>query len=263
MSGPHEHPLLKVENLQKTFYTEVGEVHAVQGVSFDLKKGETLGLVGESGSGKSTLGRCVLRLIDPTAGKVFYKGTNLLSLSKTEMRHQRKNMQMIFQDPFSALNPRMTIEQLLVEPLHLHKLVSDSKEATGRAVSLLKLCGLQEEMMSRYPHEFSGGQRQRICIARALAVEPEFLVCDEPVSALDVSVQAQILSLLLDLQQRLGLTLLFISHDLRVIRHVSDRIAVMVAGRWVEELSAQKLEQGPDHPYTKTLVASLPKAFGF
>jgi oligopeptide/dipeptide ABC transporter ATP-binding protein len=257
--------LLSVRNLVKRFSIkgglfskEVASVKAVSGVSFDIKKGETLGLVGESGCGKSTLGRCILRLIQPTSGEVLFKGQDITQLNSRQMRKLRRQMQMIFQDPYASLNPRMNVESLLTEPLTIHNLGRTSAERQQRIYKLLDLCGLRREAIYRYPHEFSGGQRQRICIARALAVEPEFIVCDEPVSALDVSIQAQIVNLMQDLQKELGLTYLFIAHDLRVVEHISTRVAVMYLGKVVETATAEDLYHAPKHPYTRALLSAIP-----
>jgi oligopeptide/dipeptide ABC transporter ATP-binding protein len=257
--------LLSVRNLSKRFPIkggilgrEVASVRAVQNISFDLYKGETLGLVGESGCGKSTLGRCILRLIEPTEGEIFYKGTDIIKNNPTEMRKLRRYMQIVFQDPYASLNPRMTVEEILGEPLIIHNLAKTRDERRKRIFELLDLVGLRREAIARYPHEFSGGQRQRICIARALAVQPEFIVCDEPVSALDVSIQAQIVNLLQDLQKELKLTYLFIAHDLKVVEHISNRVAVMYLGKIAEVAEAEELYRHPKHPYTKALLSAIP-----
>jgi peptide/nickel transport system ATP-binding protein len=237
----------------------IDHVKAVNDVSFDLRKGRTLGLVGESGCGKTTLGRSILRLVEPTSGSVAYNGTELTTLNSNDMREMRKKIQIIFQDPYSSLNPRMTIGQILTEPMDIHKIGSGRSERLDRSAELLKKCGLLGDHLNRYPHEFSGGQRQRICIARALAVNPEFIICDESVSALDVSVQAQVLNLLLDLQDELGLTYIFISHDLSVVNFISDEVGVMNDGQIVEFGTASEVYHTPKMDYTKSLLSAIPK----
>ncbi len=258
-------PLINVNNLKKWFPIRggilsrtVGYVKAVNDVSFYVNRGEVLGLVGESGSGKTTVGRTILRLIEPTEGEVVFDGTDVVALSKAELRPFRRRMQIIFQDPFASLNPRMTVGDIIAEPLIIHRLVRTPQERTERVAELLKLVGLSPDHMRRYPHEFSGGQRQRIGIARALAVDPDFIVADEPVSALDVSIQAQVVNLLQDLKDELGLTLLFIAHDLAVVEYVSDRIAVMYLGKIMEMAPAKELYTNPQHPYTEALLSAVP-----
>ncbi|MDR7518491.1 MAG: ABC transporter ATP-binding protein [Armatimonadota bacterium] len=257
--------ILEVRNLRKyfpiskgfIFQRQVGAVKAVDDVSFSIRRGETLGLVGESGCGKTTTGRVILRLMEPTAGEAYFEGRNIFGLSKEELRRMRRNMQIIFQDPYSSLNPRMTVGDIIGEPLEIHNLAR-GKEKVRRVQELLEVVGLSPYHANRYPHEFSGGQRQRIGIARALAVNPKLVICDEPVSALDVSIQAQVLNLLEELQKEFGLTYLFIAHDLSVVKHISDRIAVMYLGKIVEIAPTEELFANPQHPYTEALLSAVP-----
>jgi peptide/nickel transport system ATP-binding protein len=250
--------LLSVEGLRKTFATRGGVVHAVQDVSFTLRRGRITGLVGESGSGKTTVGRCLLRLTEPNAGYAIFDGVDLFALSARELRPWRRRMQIVFQDPYSSLNPRMRVEAILGEALDAHGLARGGRQRRDRIAALLAQVGLSPDHARRFPHEFSGGQRQRIGIARALAVEPQFIVADEPVSALDVSVQAQVLNLIQDLQQELGLTMLFIAHDLSVVEYLCDEVIVMYLGRVVERGPSRAVHRRPGHPYTKALIASAP-----
>jgi len=258
--------LVNVENLKMyfpvtsgvIFQKTVGQVKAVDNISFFIRKGETLGLVGESGCGKTTTGRAILQLYEPTEGKVQFDGTELTELNASDMRSMRKEVQIIFQDPYGSLNPRMTAGDIIGEPLKVHKLINSRQEYRDKVAELLSIVGLSPYMADRYPHEFSGGQRQRIGIARALAVNPSFIVCDEPVSALDVSIQAQVVNLLEDLQDKFGLTYLFIAHDLSVVKHISDRIAVMYLGHIVEIAPANELYSNPIHAYTRALLSAIP-----
>ena len=265
MTGPSDEVLLEVNDLVMHFpltqgiiiQRKVGAVQAVDGVSFKVRKGETLGLVGESGCGKSTTGRAILQLYKPTSGEVKFGGRDLTKLDGNAMRKMRRHLQMIFQDPYASLNPRMTVGSIIAEPMQIHDLVPRDQR-NRRVQELLETVGLNPYFANRYPHEFSGGQRQRIGVARALAASPDFIVCDEPVSALDVSIQAQIINLLEDLQAQFGLTYLFIAHDLSVVRHISDRIAVMYLGKIVELANNASLYDNPLHPYTKALLSAVP-----
>jgi oligopeptide transport system ATP-binding protein len=267
MTGADNNVLLRVEGLVKhfpitrgiIFQRQIGAVRAVDGLTFVIHKGETFGLVGESGCGKSTTGRAILQLHRPTAGHVYFEGVDLVDLDREKLRHMRKRMQMIFQDPYASLNPRMTVGEIIAEPLVVHG-VSHGNEAQKRVDYLLELVGLNPAFSNRYPHEFSGGQRQRIGVARALALQPSFIVCDEPISALDVSIQAQVVNLLEDLQNQFGLTYLFIAHDLSMVRHISDRVAVMYLGVIVELADRDELYKNPLHPYTYALLSAVPVA---
>ncbi len=265
MSTNSSSALVQVRGLKKyfpisqgiIFQRKVADVKAVDGLDFEIRKGETLGLVGESGCGKSTTGRTILQLYRPTEGNVVFQGKDLAALKGEDLRKMRRNMQMIFQDPYASLNPRMTVGDIIGEPLEVHN-IAKGKDKKARVEDLLKVVGLNPYFINRYPHEFSGGQRQRIGIARALAVQPDFIVCDEPISALDVSIQAQIINLLEELQQQFNLTYLFIAHDLSVVRHISDRIAVMYLGKIVELTDRDALYRNPRHPYTKALLSAVP-----
>ena len=253
--------ILEVKDLKKYFKTSKGTVHAVDGLNLTLEKGKTLGIVGESGCGKSTTGRVILRLLDATSGSVIFDGKDVTKATPAEMRELRKNMQMIFQDPFSSLNPRRTVSQLIAEPIILNKLITgkDKKERIeARVLELMETVGLARRLYNTYPHELDGGRRQRIGIARALAMNPKFIVCDEPVSALDVSIQAQILNLLKDLQEKMDLTYIFITHNLSVVNHFADEIAVMYLGSLVEKAAVEDLFRNPMHPYTKALLSAIP-----
>lgn len=252
-------PLVELENLTK--YFDVGKnakLHAVDGVTLTINEGETLGVVGESGCGKSTLGRTVLKLHEPTSGKITFAGQDITNLKHGSLHKIRQDMQMIFQDPYSSLNPRMTVQELIAEPLIINKVCKSKKEVFDKVAELMETVGLAERLSGAYPHELDGGRRQRIGVARALALNPKFIVCDEPVSALDVSIQAQILNLLMDLQEERGLTYMFITHDLSVVRHISDQIAVMYLGKCVELCSSKELFRNPLHPYTKALLSAIP-----
>ncbi|MBR6676600.1 MAG: ATP-binding cassette domain-containing protein [Clostridia bacterium] len=250
--------ILHVEGLKKYFKTNRGRLHAVDGVNFDIERGKTLGIVGESGCGKSTTGRSILRLIEPTDGKVIFDGVDVAKLNTKEMRAMRRNMQLIFQDPYSSLNPRMTVSQLIAEPIIENKILTNKADIEKRVAELMETVGLADRLVNTFPHELDGGRRQRIGIARALAMEPKFIVCDEPVSALDVSIQAQILNLLKKLQKELGLTYIFITHDLSVVNHFSDDIAVMYLGQLIEKAPTEELFANPMHPYTQALLSAIP-----
>lgn len=251
-------PLISIRNLKKYFPVKGGSLKAVDGINLDIMEGETYGLVGESGCGKSTAGRTIVRIYEPTGGEMFYNGKDIFKLSRSEMLDIRKNFQMIFQDPYASLNPRMTVLDIVAEPMDIHKTYKNSDERYEKVIGLLELVGLNEEHADRFPHEFSGGQRQRIGIARALALNPKFIVCDEPISALDVSIQAQVINILKDLQKKLGLTYLFIAHDLSMVRYISDKVAVMYLGHIMERAETQSLFDNPLHPYTKALLSAIP-----
>ena len=252
--------LLEVKDLKKYYKVPKGMLHAVDGVTFDLEKGKTLGIVGESGCGKTTIGRAILRLVEPTGGSVIFDGVDIPKLNKQEMRHMRRNMQLIFQDPFSSLNPRKTITQTIEEPIILANMIPDPDKRFMRVMELMDTVGLAERLVNTYPHELDGGRRQRIGIARALAMNPKFIICDEPVSALDVSIQAQILNLMKKIQREMGLTYIFITHNLSVVNHFSDDIAVMYLGRMIEKAPSELLFAKPLHPYTQALLSAIPVA---
>ena len=250
--------LLDVKGLKKYFPTKRGMLHAVDDVSFTIEKGKTLGVVGESGCGKSTTGRAILRLHEPTGGQVLFEGQDVAKLNAAELRHKRKEMQIIFQDPFSSLNPRKTVSQTIEEPLKLHGIITDKQARLEKVLETMETVGLAERYVNTYPHELDGGRRQRIGIARALALDPKFIVCDEPVSALDVSIQAQILNLMNEIQEQRGLTYMFITHDLSVVNHFSDDIAVMYLGKLIEKAPSEVLFNNPVHPYTQALLSAIP-----
>jgi len=251
-------PLIQIKNLKKYFDVNGGLLHAVDNVNLEIEQGKTLGIVGESGCGKSTLGRLVLKLLEPTAGEVNFKGIDILQLKSKEMQKIRQDMQIIFQDPYSSLNPRMPVFDLIAEPLVMNKVYKNKKDMQRKILSLMDTVGLARRFVNTYPHEMDGGRRQRVGVARALALEPKFIVCDEPVSALDVSIQSQILNLLMDLQDEMGLTYMFITHDLSVVKHISNDIAVMYLGQCVEKAESKELFKNPQHPYTKALLSAIP-----
>lgn len=252
-------PLIETRHLKKYFETPGGLLHAVDDVNITIPRGKTLGVVGESGCGKSTFGRVVLRLLDATAGEVLYDGENILTYSKEQMLKMRQKMQIIFQDPYASLNPRMTVSEIIAEPIKVCKTISGKDAIMDKVDELMQIVGLADRFVNTYPHELDGGRRQRIGIARALALNPEFIVCDEPVSALDVSIQAQVLNLLMDLQEERGLTYMFVTHNLSVVKHISDEIAVMYLGQCVERCSSDELFENPLHPYTKALLSAIPE----
>ena len=251
-------PLLEVKNLKKYFKTPKGMLHAVDDVSFTIDRGRTLGVVGESGCGKSTTGRAILRIVEPTEGEILFDGEDIRSLGKDQMRRMRTRMQIIYQDPFSSLNPRKTVSETIAEPLKLNGIITDKGKRMERVAEIMEIVGLAERLYNAYPHELDGGRRQRIGIARALALNPQFIVCDEPVSALDVSIQAQILNLMDELQEKMGLTYMFITHDLSVVHYFADDIAVMYLGRLIEKAPAKELFRNPVHPYTQALLSAIP-----
>lgn len=250
--------IIETKGLKKYFKTPRGTLHAVDNVNFKIHRGQTLGVVGESGCGKSTLGRTILRLIDATEGEVFFEGKNVLQFNKRQLKEYRKNAQIIFQDPYSSLNPRMTVSEAVAEPMKVCRTIVNAKDRMDKVYELMELVGLAERYVNSYPHELDGGRRQRVGVARALTTDPKFIVCDEPVSALDVSIQAQILNLLMDLQDNLGLTYMFITHDMSVVKHISDEIAVLYLGECVEKAPSNELFKHPLHPYTKALLSAIP-----
>ena len=258
MNRTEKAPLIQVKNLKKFFRTAKGILHATDDISFSIESGRTLGVVGESGCGKSTLGRTILRLTEATSGEILYAGEDLLRFNKRQMKEMRKRMQIIFQDPYASLNPRMTVSEIIAEPIKVCRTLTDKNEINDKVNQLMKTVGLAERFINTYPHELDGGRRQRIGIARALATDPEFIVCDEPVSALDVSIQAQILNLMMDLQEERKLTYMFITHDLSVVKHISDDIAVMYLGQCVERAPSHELFRDPKHPYTQALLDAIP-----
>ncbi len=251
-------PLLETRNLKKYFSTPGGLLHAVDGISFSLDEGKTLGVVGESGCGKSTLGRSILRLIEPTSGEVLFRGQDITGYSSSQMREMRKKMQIIFQDPYASLNPRMTVSEIIAEPIRVNRTITGNANIEKRVLELMDTVGLASRLVNTYPHELDGGRRQRIGIARALALDPEFILCDEPVSALDVSIQAQVLNLLMDLQEERHLTYMFVTHNLSVVKHISNQIMVMYLGQCVEIADSKELFNNPMHPYTRALLAAIP-----
>ena len=252
-------PLIEVKHLKKYFHTPAGQLHAVDDVSFGIRQGKTLGVVGESGCGKSTLGRTILRLLEPTSGEIFCEGQNITTLNKAKMRQMRQRMQIIFQDPYSSIDARMTVLEIIAEYMIVNRKFRTRQECYNQAVRLMDVVGLARRLANSYPHELDGGRRQRIGIARALSLDPKFIVCDEPVSALDVSIQAQILNLMMDLQEEMGFTYLFITHNLSVVKHISDEIMVMYLGQVIEKAEAEELFRHPLHPYTKALLAAIPR----
>ena len=258
MSTSNKTPMIETRNLKKYFKVKKSFLHAVDNINLTIDEGKTLGVVGESGCGKSTLGRTILRLLEPTSGEIYFNGKDISKLSKAQMREMRKDMQIIFQDPYSSINPSLSVSEIIAEPMIVNKTFKTKEELLKRIDELMELVGLAERLYNTYPHELDGGRRQRIGVARALALDPKFIVCDEPVSALDVSIQAQILNLLMDLQDELGLTYMFITHDLSVVKHISTEIAVLYLGQCVEKAPSDELFANPTHPYTKALLSAIP-----